>query len=84
MAHAAPCPERLELGTILADAISKSYTLRREYEAAKAAGSSEEKIAAAATALQQAQDALTTADRRFREHVEQHGCSAVSRVPSPG
>jgi len=83
MAHEPACSERLELGTILADAITKSYSLRREYESAKAARSSQEKISAAATALQQARDDLATADRLFREHVEQHRCNVWS-APSPG
>ena len=70
---AANCPKRRKLSAILAEAIVEAHSKSREYKAAKAT-KSEDQRKIAAKALRHARNAMTVAGRNFREHVEQHGC----------
>ena len=57
---------------MLAEAIVEAHSKSREYKAAKATKSEDQRKIA--KALRHARNAMTVAGRNFREHVEQHGC----------
>jgi hypothetical protein len=69
---AADCSKRRRLSAILAEAIVEAHSKSREYKAAKATKSEDQRKIA--KALRHARNAMTVAGRNFREHVEQHGC----------
>ena len=66
------CSKRRRLSAILAEAIVEAHSKSREYKAAKATKSEDQRKIA--KALRHARNAMTVAGRNFREHVEQHGC----------
>jgi hypothetical protein len=68
-----PCAERARLSRPVLDTIAESNRAKAAYDSAK-----EKKLGnlvALANAVYEAQEAERSAERAFREPVEQHGCT---------
>ena len=66
------CPERIQLGKAVADAIAKVYRAKDAYNTAKQNRSAETEVLAAI--LMQALDAERIAAKALDAHMKEHGC----------
>jgi hypothetical protein len=68
-----PCAERARLSRPVLDAIAESSRAKEAYDAGRQGKVGN--LVGLANALYEAREAEREAERAFREHVEQHGCT---------
>jgi hypothetical protein len=74
MQHYSTCPEQVDAGRRMAEAINHVYAALAEIDAAKAKNAPTELIDALYVRLYDARAAERAANESFREHRDQHGC----------